>query len=62
MAEFWREVELATSVYRSGQTMGFGVEASRGHDDFLMSMALLVEASAGYAPRRARGRITNGHP
>ena len=58
--EFWHEMEMATSAYRSGQRMGFGVEASRGHDDFLMSLALLAEASGGYAPRQARGRMTKG--
>jgi len=37
------------------RTMTFQVAASKGHDDFLMSLALLVQA-ARYAPRVARGR------
>ena len=54
--EFWQEVEKAYSNFRSNQTMNFYVDPARGHDDFLMSMALLVEA-AGYRPRGARGRV-----
>ena len=53
--EFWREMEAAKSHYRANQTMNYYVEASRGHDDFLMSLALLVEAGNGYVPREARG-------
>jgi hypothetical protein len=53
--EFWRQVELAQGRYRPNQTMDFFVEPSRGHDDFLMSLALLVKASE-YLPRQARGR------
>ena len=53
--EFWQEMETAKSHYRPNQTMNFYVDASRGHDDFLMSLALLVEAANGYTPRGARG-------
>ena len=53
--EFWTEMELADARYRPNQTMDFFVEQSRGHDDYLMSLALLVKA-AGYLPRTARGR------
>ena len=53
-AEFWREMELAQARYRVNQTMDFFVEASRGHDDYLMSLALMVRA-AGSPPRTARG-------
>jgi hypothetical protein len=52
---FWTEVELAQGRYRPNQTMDFFVERSRGHDDLLMSLALLVRASE-YLPRLARGR------
>ena len=52
---FWHEVELAQGRYRPNQTMDFYVEPGRGHDDLLMSTALLVRASQ-YTPRRARGR------
>ncbi len=53
--EFWFEMETAKSQYRSSQTMNFYVDPARGHDDFLMSLALLVEAASQYAPRGARG-------
>jgi len=53
--EFWREMEMARSHYRPSQTMNFYVDPARGHDDFLMSLALLVEAARGYERREARG-------
>ncbi len=54
--DFWLEMEQARVMYRSDKTMNFFVDASDGHDDFLMSLALLVEAAEGYVPRSARGR------
>jgi len=54
--EFWQEMESAKSHYRPNQTLSFHVDPARGHDDFLMSLALLVEAANGYTPRGARGR------
>jgi len=56
--ECWQEMELARSHYRPNQTINFYVEPARGHDDFLMSLALLVEAANTYSPRGARGRDT----
>ena len=56
--KFWREMEKAKSQYRANQTMNFYVDPSQGHDDFLMSLALLVEAGNQYVPRGARGRET----
>jgi hypothetical protein len=53
--EFWSEVERAKSRYRPNQTINFYVDPAQGHDDFLMSLALLVEASSQYSPRSARG-------
>jgi hypothetical protein len=53
--EFWFEMERAKSVFRPSQTMNFFVDLAEGHDDFLMSLALLIEASK-YEPRSARGR------
>ena len=53
--EFWRQVELARSQFRPNQTMNFFVEPSEGHDDFLMSLALLVESVRDYKPRTAKG-------
>ncbi|MBI4303311.1 MAG: hypothetical protein HY665_03100 [Chloroflexi bacterium] len=57
--EFWLEMEKARSQYRPNQTMNFYVDPSQGHDDFLMSLALLVEASNQYSPREARGSLQN---
>ncbi len=56
--EFWFEMEKAKSQYRPNQTMNFYVDPAQGHDDFLMSLALLVEAGNQYAPRGARGSLT----
>jgi hypothetical protein len=55
-SRFWTEMEKARSRYRANQTMNFYVDPSQGHDDFLMSMALLVKAAEGYTPREAKGR------
>ena len=53
--EFWTEMELAKSRYYPNQAMNFYVNPSQGHDDFLMSLALLVEAANRYQPRSAKG-------
>jgi len=55
--EFWFEMEKAKSQYRANQTMNFYVDPSQGHDDFLMSLALLVESGNQYVPRGARGSV-----
>lgn len=57
-AEFWRQMELARAVYRPSRTMNFLVDPSSGHDDYLMSLALVVEAARDLKPqpRIARGR------
>jgi hypothetical protein len=54
--EFWREMEGAKCHYRPSQTVNFYVSASEGHDDFLMSLALLVEAGERYEVKTARGK------
>jgi hypothetical protein len=53
--EFRLEMEKAKSQYRPSQTMNFYVDPAQGHDDFLMSLALLVAAANRYEPRGARG-------
>jgi len=53
--EFWREMELARSQYRASQTVNFYVDPAKGHDDFLMSLALVVEEGRGCEVRRAKG-------
>ncbi|MDZ4231085.1 MAG: hypothetical protein U1B77_04630, partial [Dehalococcoidales bacterium] len=55
--QFWLEMEKAKSRYRPSQTMNFYVDPAQGHDDFLMSLALLVEVGSRYSPRGARGNI-----
>jgi hypothetical protein len=56
--EFRREMELARVSYRPSRQMNFFVEPARGHDDYVMSLALAVQAArgAGLRPRVARGR------
>ena len=53
--EFRGEMEKARSQYRASQTMNFYVEPSQGHDDFLMSLALVNEAGRLYEKREAKG-------
>ena len=60
-AEFWRQATSASVAYRMDKTMNFYVEESRGHDDYLNSLALLVEAGK-YLPRVARGRARKREP
>jgi hypothetical protein len=55
-SRFWTEMEKARSRYRVNQAMNFYVDPAQGHDDFLMSLALLVKAAEGYTPREAKGR------
>jgi len=54
--EFWRQMELAGYTVRPNQTMDFYVPPERGHDDFLISAALLVAAAGMVELRRATGR------
>ncbi len=54
--DFWLEMEKAVRVIRPNSTMNFFVNPSEGHDDFLISLALLVEAAEGSNPRSARGK------
>ncbi len=57
------QLERARAVYRPNRTMGFHVAPSDGHDDFLMSLALLSAAAKNFTPRVARGadRVENLH-
>lgn len=49
------ELEMAEARYRDDQRMNFFVDPSRGHDDYLMSLALCLYAAQGYRERKARG-------
>jgi hypothetical protein len=51
------EMERARVRYRPNQTMNFYVDAQEGHDDFLMSLALVVQAAKGISPREAKGSL-----
>jgi len=53
------ELQKAKSVYRPNQTLNFFVDPSEGHDDHLISLALLVQASKDFIPRKALGGIRN---
>ena len=55
--EFWLEMERAKSQFRPSQTMNFYVSLAEGHDDFLISLALAVEAANQYEPRGAWGSM-----
>lgn len=59
-ADFWREMELARVQYRPSRQMNFFVEPSQGHDDYLVSASLAVEAAKEIEtkPRVARGHLT----
>jgi len=51
------ELERARTRYRPNQTMNFYVDPQEGHDDFLVSLALVVRAAQGLGPREAKGRL-----
>lgn len=52
-----QELEHARAEFRLNRTMNFLVDAPEGHDDYLISLALLVDAGTDAAPRVARGRV-----
>lgn len=55
-AECRRQLEWARADYRESGAMRFDVDPARGHDDYLMSTALVVHAAAvDSGPRVARG-------
>jgi len=49
------QLEKARALYRPDRTMNFDVAPARGHDDYLMSLALCLEAAHRYEKRTARG-------
>jgi hypothetical protein len=57
-AEFQREIEMARVAYRPGGAINFYVDTTDGHDDYLASLALVVDGGRGGLPRPrvARGR------
>lgn len=57
--ELMFELERAKQTFRPNQTLNFFVDPTEGHDDFLMSLALVVEAARDYQPRQAKGGVRN---
>jgi hypothetical protein len=55
-AECWRQLRACRAVYRANRLLNFFVEQRDGHDDHVVSLALVVEAAREVGPRRARGR------
>ena len=56
--ELMFELEKARSIYRPNQTLNFLVDPGDGHDDYLMSLALVVQAANKCVPRKARGMLS----
>ena len=54
--ELMFELEKAKSIYRPNQTLNFFVDPGDGHDDYLMSLALVVQAANKYVSRKAIGK------
>lgn len=50
------ELRLARAEYRQGRRLAWWVDPAEGHDDYLLSLALTVEAARDLRPRMARGR------
>jgi len=55
--EMMFQLEKAKAQYRPNQTMNFYVDPSEGHDDFLMSLALVAEGARDFSPRTAKGGL-----
>jgi hypothetical protein len=53
--ELMSELHRAKVQYRPNQTMNFYVDPQEGHDDFLMSLALVAQAGKDFNPREAKG-------
>lgn len=56
--ELWRQARAARYALAAGQRLSFFVPSRAGHDDALLSLALLVRAANQSAPRRASARTT----
>lgn len=53
------QTRLARAEYRDNRSMGFDVDPSEGHDDHLMSLALLVQAATAVGPPRVATGTTS---
>lgn len=54
--ELWSQLRLARSALHQNQRLSFQVDPHDGHDDLLISLALVVEAAQHSRPRVATGR------
>ena len=57
--ELMFELQKARSVYRPSQTLNFFVDSNDGHDDYLISLAMVVQAANKSVPRKARGLVSD---
>ena len=57
LAEFWGQATVCRAEYLPNKTMRWYVDESEGHDDYVVSLALLVAALEAGGPRVARGRL-----
>ena len=55
--ELFLQLEKARCQYRPNQTMNFFVDPSEGHDDFLVSLALVAQGARDFSPRTAKGGL-----
>jgi hypothetical protein len=55
--ELMFELQKAKAQYRPNQTINFYVDPQEGHDDFLISLALVAQAGKDFSPREAKGLI-----
>ncbi len=53
----WQELELARAEYRAGRRLAWFVDPADGHDDFVVSLALAVDAARELRPRHAVGHL-----
>ena len=56
------QLQRCRAVYRPNGGLSFFVEPGEGHDDYVISLALLVSAAVAGRPRPARGRLQDTVP
>ncbi len=56
-SELMEQLYRARQIYRPNRTLDFFVDPADGHDDYLMSLALVVQAAKSPAPRKAQGMM-----
>ena len=58
--EAWKQLWLVRYRIPAAETMDMYVDAGEGHDDFLMSIALLTEALASFVAPPESGYVSRG--